>query len=299
MSPDIQSAAASADIAASDETTRRRAWGWDVLRHRSLAAGLLIAGVIVLLVAAAPLLTSADPNLQDPTQSFAVPSAEHPMGADAFGRDMLARVLYGGRTTMLASMCAVALGGIAGVTLGLFAGYAGGVVRFAIMRLVDLMLAFPGILLALSVSAVLGPGLANGVLAIAVVLTPIYARLVEGATAEVRHLPYVDAAVTLGAGAPRVILRHILPNVSPGIIVLTTTWLGIAVLWIAALGFIGVGVQPPLPEWGAILNDGQNYITLAWWITVYPGVFLALLVIGVNLIGDGLRDQLDPTLGRL
>jgi ABC-type dipeptide/oligopeptide/nickel transport system permease subunit len=299
MSQDIQSAPARADIAASDETTARRGWGFDVLRHRSLAAGLLIACVIVLLVAAAPLLTSADPNLQDPTQSFAPPSAEHLMGADAFGRDMLARVLYGGRTTILASICVVALGGTAGVTLGLIAGYMGGVVRFVIMRLVDLMLAFPGILLALSVSAVLGPGLINGVLAIAVVLTPIYARLVEGATAEVRHLPYVDAAITLGAGAPRVILRHILPNVSPGIIVLTTTWLGIAVLWIAALGFIGVGVQPPLPEWGAILNDGQNYITLAWWITVFPGVFLALLVIGVNLIGDGLRDQLDPTLARL
>lgn len=299
MSPDIHSAPTIAGIAASDETTPQRGWNFDVLRHRSLAAGLMIAAVIVLMVVAAPLLTSADPTLQDPTQSFAPPSAEHPMGADAFGRDMLARVLYGGRTTILASICVVMLGGIAGVTLGLIAGYTGGVVRFAIMRLVDLMLAFPGILLALAVSAVLGPGLINGVLAIAVVLTPIYARLVEGATAEVRHLPYVDAAVTLGAGAPRVILRHILPNVSPGIIVLTTTWLGVAVLWIAALGFIGVGVQPPLPEWGAILNDGQNYITLAWWITVFPGVFLALLVIGVNLIGDGLRDQLDPTLARL
>jgi ABC-type dipeptide/oligopeptide/nickel transport system permease subunit len=211
---------------------------------------------------------------------------------------MLARVLYGGRTTILASVCVVALGGVAGTMLGLVAGYAGGLARFAIMRLVDLLLAFPGILLALTVSAVLGPGLVNGVIAIAVVLTPIYARLVEGATAEVRHLPYVDAAVTLGAGAPRIVLRHILPNVSPGIIVLTTTWLGVAVLWIAALGFIGVGVQPPQPEWGAILNDGQNYITLAWWITVFPGVFLALLVVGVNLIGDGLRDQLDPTLAR-
>lgn len=270
-----------------------------LLRHRSLAAGLLISGIIVLMILAAPLLTSADPNSQDPMLSFAPPSAEHLMGADAFGRDLFARVLYGGRTTVLASLGVVALGGFAGVTIGLVAGYAGGVVRFVIMRLVDLMLAFPGILLALAVSAVLGPGLVNGVLAIAVVLTPIYARLVEGATAEVRHLPYVDAAVTLGAGAPRIILRHILPNVSPGIIVLTTTWLGIAVLWIAALGFIGVGVQPPLPEWGAILNDGQNYITLAWWITVFPGVFLALLVVGVNLIGDGLRDQLDPTLARL
>ncbi len=270
----------------------------DVLRHRSLVAGLVITAALLLVIAAAPLLTTADPSLQDPMASFAPPSAEHPMGADAFGRDLLARVLYGGRTTILASLCVVALGGIAGVTLGLIAGYAGGVVRFLIMRMVDLLLAFPGILLALAVSAVLGPGLINGVFAIAIVLTPVYARLVEGATAEVRHLPYVDAVVTLGAGAPRIILRHILPNISPGIIVLTTTWLGIAVLWIAALGFIGVGVQPPLPEWGAILNDGQNYITIAWWITVFPGVFLALLVIGVNLIGDGLRDQLDPTLSR-
>ena len=286
-------------LAASDAPVPRRWAGWDLLRHRSLLAGLLIAGMIVLLVAAAPLLTAADPNLQDPMQAFAPPSSLHPFGADAFGRDVLARILYGGRTTILASLCVVAMGGLAGTALGLVAGYAGGAVRFVIMRFVDLMLAFPGILLALAVSAVLGPGLVNGVLAIAVVLTPIYARLVEGATAEVRHLPYVDAAVTLGAGAPRIILRHILPNVSPGIIVLTTTWLGIAVLWIAALGFIGVGVQPPLPEWGAILNDGQNYITLAWWITVFPGIFLALLVIGVNLIGDGLRDQLDPTLARL
>jgi len=270
----------------------------DALRHRSLVAGMVITLLLLLVIAAAPLLTSADPNLQDPMTSFAPPSAAHPMGADAFGRDLFARVLYGGRTTILASISVVVLGGFAGTTLGLVAGYAGGIVRFVIMRTVDLLLAFPGILLALAVSAVLGPGLSNGVLAIAVVLTPVYARLVEGATAEVRHLPYVDAAVTLGAGAPRIILRHVLPNISPGIIVLTTTWLGVAVLWIAALGFIGVGVQPPQPEWGAILNDGQNYITIAWWITVFPGVFLALLVIGVNLIGDGLRDQLDPTLSR-
>ena len=270
----------------------------DTLRHRSLVAGLAVTAVLLLVIAAAPLLTSADPNLQDPMASFAPPSTEHLMGADAFGRDLFARVLYGGRTTILASVAVVVLGGLAGVTLGLIAGYAGGIMRFLIMRTVDLLLAFPGILLALAVSAVLGPGLVNGVLAIAIVLTPIYARLVEGATAEVRHLPYVDAVVTLGAGAPRIILGHILPNISPGIIVLTTTWLGVAMLWIAALGFIGVGVQPPLPEWGAILNDGQNYITIAWWITVFPGVFLALLVIGVNLIGDGLRDQLDPTLSR-
>ena len=297
MTPDGLPGGAPAAVAPDELLPQRWALS-GVLRHRSLAAGLVISGLLALVLAAAPLLTSADPNLQDPMASFAAPSLAYPMGADAFGRDLFAMVLYGGRTTILASFCVVALGGAAGVTLGLIAGYAGGLVRVVIMRVVDLLLAFPGILMALTVSAVLGPGLMNGVVAIAVVLTPIYARLVEGATAEIRHLPYVDAAVTLGAGAPRIILRHILPNVSPAIIVLTTTWLGVAVLWIAALGFLGVGVQPPQPEWGAILNDGQNYITLAWWITVFPGVFLALLVIGVNLIGDGLRDQLDPTLAR-
>lgn len=268
------------------------------LGHHSLLAGLIITVVVAGLVFAAPLLAPTDPDAQNPILSFAPPSMEHLMGADAFGRDLLARVLYGGRTTIVASLCMVALGAVFGTTLGLVAGYFGGMIGFLIMRLVDLLLAFPGILLALAVSAILGPGLVNGVIAIAAILVPVYARLVEGATVEVRHLPYVDAAVTLGSSAWWIILRHVLPNVLSGIIVLTTTWLGISTLWIAALGFIGLGVQPPTPEWGAILNDGQNYITLAWWITVFPGMFLALFVVGVNLIGDGLRDELDPTLAR-
>ena len=268
------------------------------VRHRSLLTGVVICAVLALLLVAAPVLTSVNPDVQDPMGTFAAPSAAHLMGADEFGRDLFARVLYGGRTTVLASVSVVVLGGVIGSLIGLIAGYFGGAIGFVIMRLVDLLLAFPGILLALAVSAILGPGLVNGVIAIAAILVPVYARLVEGATVEVRHLPYVDAAVTLGAGASRIILRHVLPNVSPGIIVLTTTWVGIASLWIAALGFIGLGVQPPTPELGAILSDGQNYITVAWWITVFPGMLLALFVVGTNLIGDGLRDELDPTLAR-
>lgn len=269
------------------------------LQHRSLLTGVVICVLLGLLVFALPLvMPSVDLNTQDPTATFSPPSWQHLMGTDAFGRDMLSRVVYGGRTTILASISVVLLGCAFGTALGLIAGFFGGIVGFIIMRMVDLLLAFPGILLALAVSAVLGPGLVNGVIAIAAILVPVYVRLVAGATAEVRHLPYVDAAVTLGSSAWRIILRHVLPNVSPGIIVLTTTWLGVASLWIAALGFIGLGVQPPTPEWGAILNDGQNYITIAWWITVFPGMFLALFVVGVNLIGDGLRDELDPTLAR-
>ena len=268
------------------------------LKHRSLSVGVTICVVLISLIAAAPLLTSIDPNAQDAMATFLPPGWQHPMGTDAFGRDIFSRVLYGGRTTMLASLSVVVIGSLIGTTIGLVAGYFGGALGFVIMRLVDLLLAFPGILLALAITAILGPGLSNGVIAISAILIPVYARLVEGATTEIRNLPYIDASITLGAGASRIILTHILPNVMSGVIIMTTTWLGIAALWITALGFIGLGVQPPTPEWGAILNDGQIYITLAWWITVFPGVFLSLFVIGVNLIGDGLRDELDPTLAR-
>lgn len=278
--------------------SRRRAL-LRALRHRSLSVGLVMFCVLLLAAFGAPLLTSADPTLQQPMATFSPPSAEYPMGTDAFGRDMFARVLYGARTTILASLGVVLLGSVVGTVLGLVAGYLGGKTGFAIMRLIDLLLAFPGILLALTVTAILGPGLANGVIAIAAILVPIFARLVEGATVEVRNLPYVEAAFAAGASPIRIIFRHILPNVMSGIIVLTTTWLGIAALWITALGFIGLGVQPPRPELGAILNDGQNYIMLAWWITVFPGLFLSLFVVSANLIGDGLRDELDPTLNRL
>jgi ABC-type dipeptide/oligopeptide/nickel transport system permease subunit len=302
--PDLASTAATlpADqgdpVAAAPPAWSRRRATLRALRHRSLSTGLLICTVLTLAAFFAPLLTSIDPAMQDPMATFTPPSLIYPMGTDAFGRDLFARVLFGARTTMLASLAVVMLGALFGTVTGLIAGYFGGAIGFVIMRLNDLLLAFPGILLALTVTAILGPGLVNGVIAIAVILVPVFARLVEGATVEIRNLPFVEAALCGGASPFRIISRHILPNVMSGVIVLTTTWLGIAALWITALGFIGLGVQPPTPELGAILNDGQNYITLAWWITVFPGLFLSLFVVSVNLIGDGLRDELDPTLDR-
>ncbi len=284
-------------VLATRRWSRRRAV-LRALRHRSLSLGLVICTVLAFLAFVLPLLITIDPVAQDPMATFSPPSSTHVMGTDAFGRDLLARVLIGARTTILASLSVVLLGALAGTAVGLVAGYFGGALGFGIMRLIDLLLAFPGILLALTVTAILGPGLVNGVFAIAAILVPVFARLVEGATIEVRGLPYVEAARCAGASQARIILRYILPNVMSGIIVLTTTWLGIAALWITALGFIGLGVQPPTPELGAILNDGQNYIMLAWWITVFPGLFLSLFVVGVNLVGDGLRDELDPTLNR-
>ena len=240
----------------------------EAARHRGLAIGGTVFVLLVLAVLAAPLLSPADPNFQDAMATFASPSLAHPMGTDAFGRDLMARVLWGGRVTMLASLSIVVLGALVGTTLGLIAGYFQGIAGFVIMRLVDLLLAFPGILLALAVTAILGPGIGNGVIAISMILVPVYVRLVEAATVEVRSLPFVDAATTSGAGPLRIIATHVLPNVLSSVIVMTTTWLGIAALWITSLGFIGLGVQPPQAEWGAILNDGQLFLTLAWWMTV-------------------------------
>jgi ABC-type dipeptide/oligopeptide/nickel transport system permease subunit len=268
------------------------------LRHRSLVIGMAIVALVVLLLVLAPVIATQDPNQQDASSTFLPPSAAHLFGTDSFGRDLFSRTLHGGLYTIGASLAIVLLGAFFGTVLGVIAGYVGGVLGFVVMRLVDLMLAFPGILLALAVAAIMGPGLDNGIIAVAIVLVPAYVRVVEGATVQLRHLPYVEAAINLGARPRQIIWRHILPNVRSSIVVLTTTWLGIAALWIAALGFIGLGVQPPTPEWGAILNDGQRYITIGWWMTVFPGLFLSLFVVGVNLIGDGLRDELDPALAK-
>ncbi|WGX98896.1 ABC transporter permease [Nocardioides sp. L-11A] len=269
-----------------------------LVAHRSLSLGLLLLLGVVLFVLLAPLFGLADPERSNPTSTFLAPSGEHPFGTDSFGRDLLSRVAYGGRTTIAASVVIVVLGGIVGTTMGVVAGLYGGPVGFVLMRIVDLLLAFPGILLALAAGAVLGPGLRNGVLAIALVAVPAYARMVEGATVEIRQRPYVDAAIALGASRARIAWTHVLPNVRSGILVMTTTWTGFAALWIAALGFLGMGVSPPSPEWGVLLSGGQDYISFAWWLTVFPGVFLATYVVAVNLIGDGLRDALDPALSR-
>ena len=288
---------APADTRALSEASRaRRVARW--LGHPSLLFGLVLCIGITLASVAAPLLTHYNPDLQHANAVFSKPTAQHLMGTDSFGRDVLTRVLYGGRTTILASALVVLLGAPVGSALGLVAGYFRGAAGVVIMRFMDLLLAFPGILLALTVSAILGPGLLNGVLAVAVVSVPAYARVVEGATVEIRSVPYVEAAITTGAGPLHIMGRHVLPNVISGIVVLSTSWLGIAVLWIASLGYLGLGVQPPQAEWGAMLNDGQSYISIAWWISFFPGLLLSLFVVATNLLGDGLRDRLDPTQGR-
>jgi ABC-type dipeptide/oligopeptide/nickel transport system permease subunit len=274
-----------------DKPASRRS---QLLRQKNFLAGVILLCIVIIPVLLGPVLSSVGPDVQNPAVSFLPPSLGHLMGTDQYGRSIWARVVYGGRYTIGASLAVVVLGGIVGTALGLVAGYVRGSVGFIIMRAVDLLLAFPGILLALGVTAILGPSLVNAVIAVAIVAVPLYARIVEGAAREVANLPYVRAAKALGSGPGHIIWRHILPGALPGIIVQTTVYLGIAALWIASLGFLGLGVQPPTPEWGQMVSDGQASLSIAWWAVVFPGAFLAAFVVGVSLIGDALRDRLNP-----
>lgn len=265
-----------------------------LLRQPSFIIGVVLLVIVVVPVVLAPLLSSVGPDVQNARETFLSPSWSHLMGTDQYGRSIFSRVLYGGRYTIGASIGVVVCGGLVGTVLGLVAGYLRGTVGFLIMRLVDLLLAFPGILLALGITAILGPSLRNAIIAVAIVAVPLYARIVEGAAREIRGLPYVRASRALGGGAFHVIRRHILPGAMPGVIVQTTLYLGIAALWVASLGFLGLGVQPPTPEWGQMVADGQQNLSIAWWTVVFPGAFLAAFVVGVSLVGDALRDWLNP-----
>jgi ABC-type dipeptide/oligopeptide/nickel transport system permease subunit len=258
--------------------------------------GLVIAVAILFVTIFAPLLTSYNPTLQDPNDIFYTPSWSHPFGTDQFGRDLVARVFYGGRNTIAGSLVSVLIATIVGTWLGLLAGFFRGVVDLVIMRIIDLMLAFPGLLLALTMATIFGPGLNGTVIAIGIVFIPGTARIVQGVTLQASNNMYVEAARALGVSSTGIMWRHILPNVLAQVLVLATTGLGLATLSVAALGFLGLGLQPPTPEWGAVLNEGRDYVTLAWWVTFFPGLMISLYVISVNLIGDGLRELLDPTL---
>jgi peptide/nickel transport system permease protein len=275
--------------------TRRRRFP-PIWRHRSLMIGLVIAVAIVFVTIFAPLLTSYNPTLQNPNDIFYKPSWAHPFGTDQFGRDLVSRVFYGGRNTIAGSLVSVLIATILGTWLGLLAGFFRGIVDLIIMRLIDLMLAFPGLLLALTMATIFGPGLNGTVLAIGIVFIPGTGRIVQGVTLQASNTMYVEAARALGVSSTGIMWRHILPNVLAQVLVLATTGLGLATLSVAALGFLGLGLQPPTPEWGAILNEGRDYVTLAWWVTFFPGLMISLYVISVNLIGDGLRELLDPTL---
>ncbi|RME85014.1 MAG: ABC transporter permease [Caldilineae bacterium] len=268
-------------------------------RFRQQVPGMVGLTVLVLLVAAAvlaPLLTPYDPVKMNLREALIAPNGAHPLGTDHLGRDMLARLLYGGRLSLVIGFLAVAIGLGAGLPLGAISGFYGGKVDMVIQRIADALLAFPSILLALSLVAVLGVGLRNVIVAVGVAAIPSFIRLVRGSVLSIREETYVEAARSVGVPQFVILYRHVLPNAMSPVIVQATLTLGSAILVAAGLGFLGLGVQPPTAEWGAMLGEGRQYIFSASYMATFPGLAIFLAVLGFNLLGDGLRDALDPRL---
>jgi peptide/nickel transport system permease protein len=261
-------------------------------------AGLVIVCTFVLAAVLAPLVHHYDPKTDSSLgERLKPPSPEHLFGTDSLGRDNLVRVVHAARVSLGLGVSSVVVAAVLGSFLGLVAGYAGRRVDLVLMFCMDILLAFPSTLLAIAIVAMIGPGLRNSLLAISTVAIPIYARIARGAVLELREQEFVTAARGLGGSASRVLLGHIFPNALPPLIVQTTLAIAFAILEAAALGFLGLGAQPPTPEWGAMLADSYKYFTSgAWWVFFFPGAAIMLSVLGFNLLGDGLRDALDPRL---
>jgi peptide/nickel transport system permease protein len=277
---------------------RRPARLWHrFVRNRLAVAGAALLVILAILAIVGPFLTS-DPRKQDVRNRLQEPTWSHPFGTDEVGRDVFSRVINGSRISLASGLASVAVGLVGGTILGVIAGYLGGRIGLAIMGLVDLLLALPAILMAITIAARLGPGLGSALLAAGIVGLPVYARLARGSTLTIKRREYVEAARATGLTSAAIMRRHILPNILTPLIVQSTIGVGNAILLVSALGYLGLGAQPPTPEWGRILSDAQRYILDASYIGIFPGVAIALTVLGFNLAGDGLRDALDPVTRR-
>lgn len=261
-------------------------------------AVVALVGIIAILVASifASLLTPYDPLERNADVRLEGPSLLHPMGTDSLGRDVLSRVLYGGQISLQVGFLSIFLSALVSVPLGLLSGYFGGRIDNAIMRVMDVILAFPGLILIIWLVGLLGSSLSNVVLAIAFFSLPTYARLTRGVALSIRELDYVLAARSLGAGPFRIMFNHVLPGVVGPLIVMTTLGVSGAIITGASLSFLGLGVRPPTPEWGAMLADGRSFLRNAWWIAFFPGIIITLVVLALNIVGDALRDALDPNM---
>jgi peptide/nickel transport system permease protein len=264
---------------------------------------LLVIGAAIILVAAVaavfgPWLTPFDPAAQELPLRLAGPSMRHPFGLDELGRDIFARVLAGARISFAVGIVVVSVSASVGTALGAIAGYFGGIVDDVISRVIDILLAFPGLLLAIAMVAVLGPSLGNVLIALTIIGWVGYARLVRGQVLRARELEYVQAARALGAGTARILWHHVIPTAMPAVVVQGTLGMAGAIIGEAALSFLGLGVQPPTPSWGTMLNGGRSHLLDAPHLTIFPGLAIALLVLGFNFVGDGLRDLTDPKLSR-
>ena len=267
-------------------------------RHRLALAGAAVFLMVAGLALGAYWIAPYDPDAGDYAIALHAPDVQHPLGTDEFGRDILSRIIHGGRRSLLVGLVAVGIGLAAGVTLGSLAGYFGGRLDDLLMRVMDVLLAFPSLLLAIAIMALLGRGLNKAMIAIGIIAIPQYARIVRGSILSVKENDFVTAALASGASAGHVIARHLLPNVLAPIIVRATLGTSEAILDAAALGFLGLGVEPPTAEWGAMLARSREYIHTAPYVAAFPGLAITITVLALNLFGDGLRDALDPRLKR-
>ena len=263
-------------------------------RHPVALTGLVLVGLEAAIALLAPWLAPFDPSAIDYRAMLAGPSPAHPLGTDDLGRDQLSRLMHGARVSLGVSVTAVLLAVAAGVPLGLITGYKGGKVDEALTRLLDSVMALPALVLALTIAAVLGLGLINGLIAIAIVLVPVFTRLVRGQVLSVKHSDYVQAALALGLPTRVILARHILPNVINPVIVQASLGIGFAIIIESSLSFIGLGAQPPTPAWGSMVQTGFQYLEIAPWFVLAPATMIFLAVLGFNMLGDGLRDLLDP-----
>ncbi|WP_377844630.1 ABC transporter permease subunit [Bosea sp. UC22_33] len=272
--------------------------------NRGAVAGLIVIVLVLLCALFAPLIAPHEPNLTNNAVFLKPPfwqeggSLSYPLGTDAIGRDILSRLLYGARLSLVIGIAVVALAIVVGIVLGLIAGYFKGIADIAIMRLMDILMTMPSLLLAIVIVAILGPGLMNAMLAVAIVVLPHYVRITRAAVIAEASKDYVVAAQVSGAQTVRLMFSEILPNCAAPLIVQATLGVSTAILDAAALGFLGLGAQPPTPEWGTMLADAREFVLRAWWVVTFPGLAILITVLAFNLLGDGLRDALDPKLKR-
>ena len=269
-------------------------WQLSLYRHPLALLGSIIVAGLLTASLLAPILAPHDPLEQRLYERLQAPSVANPMGTDEFGRDVLSRVIYGARISMRIGLICIAIAVGIGAPLGLIAGYFGGLADTVIMRFVDLMLAFPSILLAIAIVAIIGPGIDKVMVAVSIVLVPQFARLVRASALSVRQMTHVEAARALGATDARIVVFSVLPNCLAPLIVQTSLSLATAILDAAGLSFLGLGAQPPTPEWGAMLSSGRDLLLTAPWVMTFPGLAIFFVALGFNLLGDGLRDALDP-----
>lgn len=299
-------AIAPAEQVLAQQLTRKRSWRYRwwgrFVTDPSAMFGSIVLGLLIFAAVAAPLVAPYDPNSTDlllrntPPFWAAKGSVKHLVGTDPVGRDLLSRMIYGARVSLSIGIVVTLLAGLVGIVLGLLAGYYGRWIDEVLMRIADLFLAFPFILLAITIIAVLGAGLTNLIITLVITGWVQYARLVRGQVLSVKKAQYVEAAQVAGAQDGRILFRHILPNIVASVIVLATLQVAFVILTEAALSFLGLGVSPSIPTWGSMVNDGRLYIYTAWWVITFPGLAIMLAVLSINMLGDWLRDTLDPTL---